>query len=80
MLYNEYGGYYVCRLEKCIGNLEKEVKLEYDRTMNRINLDKVVMSHREEFLHVTLPQKDPEHVPQKGQTLCLGHICLNQWG
>ncbi|XP_076603478.1 dynein axonemal heavy chain 1 [Chaetodon auriga] len=53
-------------LEKCVGDLEKEVKLEYDRTMNRISFDKVVMSHPEEFSHITLPQKNPECVPQKG--------------
>ncbi|XP_067444208.1 dynein axonemal heavy chain 1 isoform X2 [Thunnus thynnus] len=52
-------------LDKCIGDLEKEVKLEYDRTMIRISLDKVVMSHQE-FSHITLPKKDPEYVPQKG--------------
>nr|XP_046240546.1 dynein axonemal heavy chain 1 [Scatophagus argus] len=53
-------------LEKCIGDLEKEVKLEYDRTMNRMSFDKVVMSHPEEFSHITLPQKEPEYVPEKG--------------
>ncbi|XP_044079595.1 dynein axonemal heavy chain 1 isoform X1 [Siniperca chuatsi] len=52
-------------LEKCIGDLENEVKLEYDRTMNRMSFDKVVMSHPEEFSHITLPHKDPEYVLQK---------------
>ncbi|XP_072239156.1 dynein axonemal heavy chain 1 [Leuresthes tenuis] len=53
-------------LEKCLENVEKEVRLEYDRTMNRMIFDKVVMSHAEEFPYVTLPQRDPEYVPQKG--------------
>ncbi|XP_069004796.1 dynein axonemal heavy chain 1 [Embiotoca jacksoni] len=52
-------------LEKCLGELEKEVKLDFDRTMNRLTLDKVVMSNPEEFSHITLPQKDPEWVAPK---------------
>ena len=58
----------VCSVQKCTGDLEKEVKLEYDRTMNRMSFDKVVMSHPEEFSHITLPQKEPECVPQTGKT------------
>ncbi|XP_068576471.1 dynein axonemal heavy chain 1 [Cebidichthys violaceus] len=54
-------------LEKCTEDLEKEVKLDYECTMNRMILDKVVMSHPEEFSHITLPQKDLEYVPQKGR-------------
>ncbi|XP_022600673.1 LOW QUALITY PROTEIN: dynein heavy chain 1, axonemal-like [Seriola dumerili] len=53
-------------IEKCIGDLEKEVKLEYYRTVNCMTFDKVVMSNSEEFSHITLPKKDPEHLPQKG--------------
>ncbi|XP_074517159.1 dynein axonemal heavy chain 1 [Sebastes fasciatus] len=53
-------------LKTSIGDLEKEVELEYERTMNRMSFDKVVMSHTEEFSHMTLPQKDPEYVPQTG--------------
>lgn len=68
MLTNESGEYYVYSLEKCIGDLEKDVKLEYDRTMNRMTFDKVVMNHPEEFSCIILPQKDPECVPQKGKT------------
>ncbi|XP_054472107.1 dynein axonemal heavy chain 1 [Anoplopoma fimbria] len=54
-------------LEKCKEDLEKEVKLEYQCSMNRMIFDKVVMSHPEEFSHITLPQKDPENVPHKGR-------------
>ncbi|KAK2862487.1 hypothetical protein Q5P01_002020 [Channa striata] len=53
-------------VENCIGDLEKEVTLEYYRTMNRMSFDKVVMSHPAEFSHVILPEKEPEYVPQKG--------------
>ncbi|XP_030585284.1 LOW QUALITY PROTEIN: dynein heavy chain 1, axonemal-like [Archocentrus centrarchus] len=52
-------------LEECVAGLEKEVRLEYDRTMNRLIFDKVVMSYPEEFSNITLPQKTPEHVPPK---------------
>uniref|UniRef100_A0A3Q1BMP6 Uncharacterized protein n=1 Tax=Amphiprion ocellaris TaxID=80972 RepID=A0A3Q1BMP6_AMPOC len=64
-------------LEKCIEDLEKEIKLEYDRTMNSMIFEKVVMSHPEEFPHITLPQKDSECVPQTGRTIGLVHICLH---
>ncbi|TKS70983.1 Dynein heavy chain 1, axonemal [Collichthys lucidus] len=53
-------------LGKCVADLEKEVKLVYDRTMNGMTVDKVVMTHLEQFSHITIPQKDPEDVPQKG--------------
>ncbi|KAM9362199.1 LOW QUALITY PROTEIN: dynein axonemal heavy chain 1 [Symphorus nematophorus] len=53
-------------LDKCIGDLEKQVRLDYDRAMNRMILHKVVMTNPEEFSHITLPQKDPEYVPQTG--------------
>ncbi|XP_062252615.1 dynein axonemal heavy chain 1 [Platichthys flesus] len=53
-------------VEQCSGNLEKELKREYDLVMNRMIFNKVVMSQPEEFSHIALPKKDPEHVPQKG--------------
>ncbi|KAG7477961.1 hypothetical protein MATL_G00075170 [Megalops atlanticus] len=53
-------------LQECVGHLEREINLEYDRTMNRICFDKVVTSSPDEFSHITLPQKEPESVPEKG--------------
>uniref|UniRef100_A0A3Q1G270 Uncharacterized protein n=1 Tax=Acanthochromis polyacanthus TaxID=80966 RepID=A0A3Q1G270_9TELE len=38
---------------------------------------KLVMSHPEEFPHITLPQRDSECVPQTGRTVGLVHICLH---
>lgn len=70
----------MCSLEKCIEDLEKEVNLEFECTMNRMSFDKVVRSHPEEFSRITLPQKDPEYVPQKGKTVSLVYVCLSQWG
>lgn len=67
-------GILCCSLEKCIGDLEKEVELEYYRTMNRMSFDKVVMSHSAEFSYITLPKKDPEHVPQKGESFGLVYM------
>ncbi|XP_068442262.1 dynein axonemal heavy chain 1 [Clinocottus analis] len=46
--------------------LEKAVKLDYECTMNRMLFNKVVMRHPQEFSHITLPQKEPEYVPQGG--------------
>ncbi|XP_047438259.1 dynein axonemal heavy chain 1 [Mugil cephalus] len=51
-------------LEKCIRDFEKQIKLEYDRTINRTTFDKVVMSYPE-LSHITLPQIEPECVAQK---------------
>uniref|UniRef100_A0A3Q3STI9 Dynein, axonemal, heavy chain 1 n=1 Tax=Mastacembelus armatus TaxID=205130 RepID=A0A3Q3STI9_9TELE len=64
-------------VDKCIGDIEKDVKLEYNRTMNRMIFDKVVMSHPKEFSHITLPKKHPEYVPQKG-CVPVPHFPYNQ--
>ncbi|KAI3369512.1 hypothetical protein L3Q82_007723 [Scortum barcoo] len=53
-------------LDKSIGDIEKEVRLEYVRTMNRMSFDKVVKNHPDEFSNITLPEKDPEYAPDKG--------------
>ncbi|MEQ2160813.1 hypothetical protein GOODEAATRI_003254, partial [Goodea atripinnis] len=55
--------------ERCIKDLEKEVKLEYDRIMNRMVFDKIVMSHPEEFSDISLPQRDTECIPQNGKVI-----------
>ncbi|XP_026529026.1 dynein heavy chain 1, axonemal [Notechis scutatus] len=46
--------------------LEKEVSLDYERTMNMINFDRIVTSKRQIFSYVTLPEKEEEKVPEKG--------------
>ncbi|KAM8915859.1 dynein axonemal heavy chain 1-like [Spinachia spinachia] len=53
-------------LEKCVEDEEKLVICEYERTMNCMVLDKVVMSQPEKFSHITVPLKDPEYVPTQG--------------
>lgn len=65
----------MCSLEKSIGVLEREVKLEYDYTTNRMSFNKVVMSHPDDFAYITLPQKNPDFVPQKGNVVSLVYIC-----
>ncbi|RXN34314.1 dynein heavy chain axonemal [Labeo rohita] len=54
------------RLQECVKELEEELHLEYVRTMNRMCFDKVVKESPEEFSHITLPQTEPEKVPEKG--------------
>lgn len=49
-----------------MGCLEKEVRLDYERTMNRIIFDKVVTSEPQTFSYVTLPDKEENKVPEKG--------------
>ncbi|XP_010013568.1 PREDICTED: dynein heavy chain 1, axonemal-like, partial [Nestor notabilis] len=46
--------------------LEKEVKLNYEHTINKINFDRIVTSKPETFSYVTLPDKEEEEVPEKG--------------
>lgn len=70
--------YCVCSLEKCVTDLEMEVKLNHDWTMNRLIFDKVVKSYPEDFSHITLPQKDPEYVPSKGKIFSLMHSLVTQ--
>ncbi|XP_077458505.1 dynein axonemal heavy chain 1 [Stigmatopora argus] len=53
-------------VEDCAEGLAREVKLEYDRTMNRFILDKSVINHPQEFSHILVPQKQQEHIPLKG--------------
>nr|XP_009665828.1 PREDICTED: dynein heavy chain 1, axonemal [Struthio camelus australis] len=54
------------RVLDCLCCLEKEVSLDYERTMNRISFDRVVISKPQTFSYVTLPDKEEEKVPEKG--------------
>nr|XP_033782541.1 dynein heavy chain 1, axonemal isoform X1 [Geotrypetes seraphini]XP_033782544.1 dynein heavy chain 1, axonemal isoform X1 [Geotrypetes seraphini]XP_033782545.1 dynein heavy chain 1, axonemal isoform X1 [Geotrypetes seraphini]XP_033782546.1 dynein heavy chain 1, axonemal isoform X1 [Geotrypetes seraphini]XP_033782547.1 dynein heavy chain 1, axonemal isoform X1 [Geotrypetes seraphini] len=49
-----------------INRLEKEVGLDYERTMNKLNFDRIVSSKPHVFTYVTLPDKLEESVPAKG--------------
>uniref|UniRef100_W5KGW7 Uncharacterized protein n=1 Tax=Astyanax mexicanus TaxID=7994 RepID=W5KGW7_ASTMX len=55
--------------------LEKEVELHYNRTMNKLSFDWVVQNKPEEFSYITLPQEEPESVPQsvEQQFVLSGH-------
>uniref|UniRef100_A0A4W2GNB5 Dynein heavy chain 1, axonemal-like n=1 Tax=Bos indicus x Bos taurus TaxID=30522 RepID=A0A4W2GNB5_BOBOX len=44
-----------------------EVNLDYERSMNKINFDKIVSSKPETFSYVTLPKKEEEKVPKQGE-------------
>nr|XP_034961987.1 dynein heavy chain 1, axonemal isoform X3 [Zootoca vivipara] len=46
--------------------LGKEVSLDFERTMNKINFDRIVTSKPQTFYYVTLPEKEEEKVPLKG--------------
>ncbi|NXR16043.1 DYH1 protein, partial [Semnornis frantzii] len=54
------------RVLDCMCCLEKEVALDYERTMNRISFDRVVTSKPGTFFYVTLPDKEEKKVPEKG--------------
>ncbi|TTB85611.1 Dynein heavy chain 1, axonemal [Bagarius yarrelli] len=53
-------------LQKCVERLEKEIHLDFARTMNRMTFDKLVLDNPKEFSYITLPEKEPERVPKKG--------------
>ena len=46
--------------------LEKEVNIDFCRSMNRIIFDKTVHDDPQTFAFVTLPEEKEEIVPQKG--------------
>ncbi|XP_072136794.1 dynein axonemal heavy chain 1 isoform X1 [Mobula birostris] len=46
--------------------IEQEVHLDYNRTMNKITFDKIVLSDPKHFSNVTLPDKEEIKVPSKG--------------
>ena len=48
----------VGRVLEHLSNLSREVNLDYERSMNKINFDKIVSSKPETFSYVTLPTKE----------------------
>uniref|UniRef100_A0A8C2YBK7 Dynein axonemal heavy chain 1 n=1 Tax=Coturnix japonica TaxID=93934 RepID=A0A8C2YBK7_COTJA len=54
------------RVLDCMGCLEKEVKLDFQRAMNRMIFDRAVTSKPQMFSYVTLPDKEERKVPEKG--------------
>ncbi|KAL1763300.1 dynein heavy chain 1, axonemal, partial [Sigmodon hispidus] len=49
-----------------LSSLAREVSLDYERSMNKINFDQIVSSKPDTFSYVTLPQKEEEKVPNQG--------------
>ncbi|MBZ3886078.1 Dynein heavy chain 1, axonemal [Sciurus carolinensis] len=49
-----------------LSNLTREVSLDYERSMNKINFDQIVSSKPDTFSYVTLPEKEEEKVPEQG--------------
>lgn len=54
------------RVLGCLGCLEKEVKLDYERATNRMIFDRAITSKPQMFSYVTLPDKEEREVPEKG--------------
>lgn len=57
------------RVLEHLSNLSKEVNLDYERSMNKINFDQIVSSKPETFSYVTLPEKEEEKVPKQGEDI-----------
>ncbi|XP_036594745.1 dynein heavy chain 1, axonemal [Trichosurus vulpecula] len=58
--------------------LAKEANLDYERTMNKINFDRIVASKPETFSYVTLPDKVEEKVPEYGRIAMPDYPFLEQ--
>ncbi|TRY59872.1 hypothetical protein DNTS_035283 [Danionella cerebrum] len=54
-------------LQECEKQLEKELILDYSRTMNQMCFDREVQKNPEEFSHFTLPLKESERGPKRGR-------------
>lgn len=63
----------VFSLQECKEQLEREIHLEFSRTMNQMCFDRVVQENPEEFSYIKVRQKEPERVPKNGQLLMDGH-------
>ena len=49
-----------CRVQSCLSMLEKQVELDFMRTMNKMTFDDVIRNNRKAYAYVTLPEKcDP---------------------
>ncbi|XP_037386166.1 dynein axonemal heavy chain 1 isoform X5 [Talpa occidentalis] len=49
-----------------LSSLSREVNLDYERSMNKINFDQIVTSKPDTFFYVTLPKEEEEKVPKQG--------------
>lgn len=49
-----------------IAVLEKEINIDFQRSMNKITFDSIVSSDRDTFAFVTIPPRMNEFVPEKG--------------
>ena len=47
--------------------MEKEVNIDFCRAMNRITFDKIVAANPATFSYVTVPEKEVEVVPERGE-------------
>uniref|UniRef100_A0A8C0W387 Dynein axonemal heavy chain 1 n=1 Tax=Castor canadensis TaxID=51338 RepID=A0A8C0W387_CASCN len=54
------------RVLEHLSSLTREVSLDYERSMNKINFDQIVSSKPGTFSYVTLPMKEEEKVPEHG--------------
>lgn len=57
----------VDRVLEHLSNLSREVNLDYERSMNKINFDQIVSAKPDTFSYVTLPEKEEEKVPKQGE-------------
>lgn len=57
------------RVLEHLSSLSREVNLDYERSMNKINFDQIVASKPDTFSYVTLPKKEEEKVPKQGEVV-----------
>ena len=56
--------------------LEREVNIDFCRSMNRIIFDKTVKEDPKTFAFVKVPERTEEPVPSRGDCLSFSVLCL----
>lgn len=69
--------YFLLRLDDYVHVLEKEVNIDYCRSMNKIIFDKTVSNDSETFAFVQLPDPEEDPVPERGMVhLTLSNVTI----
>ena len=63
------------RLDDYIQVLEKEVNIDFCRSMNRIVFDKTVQNDPQTFAFVSVPEKPPHKSVEYGESVVYAYLC-----
>ncbi len=74
LVFLNFGEYFAFSLDDYLQVLEKEVNIDFCRSMNRIIFDKTVDDDPETFAFVTKPELKLEVTPERGTCEREGHL------